>query len=225
MQLRQTEIRIQANQAWLNAFLAFAPDVRGLIIVATPYVQSWRESRLNYCAGFLHGAGFGTLMTCMLTQYEEQRDPDVRYNISLIGTRLQAILTWIDQQPDLQGLPLGILTTHTVSAAAIRLLYRESPSRVSALVSMAGRVDLAGGEPLRRLEIPVLLQVPADIPEISGTSSRAYALLNGIKLWHEFRSASTEFIEPGILESASRQAAQWFMEHLPASDQSLPSLP
>jgi len=225
MQLRQSEIRIQANQAWLNAFLSFAPDVRGLIIVATPFVPAWRESRLNYGASFLHREGFGTLMTCMLTPYEEQRDPDVRYNISLIGNRLQAILTWIDQQPDLQGIPLGIFTTHTVAAAAIRLLYRDTSERVSALVSMAGRVDLAGGEPLRRLRIPILLQVPADTLGLASSSSQAYALLNGTKQWREFRSASTEFIEPGILESASRQAAQWFTEHLPASNKTEPSPP
>ncbi|MBS1207857.1 MAG: putative phosphoribosyltransferase [Proteobacteria bacterium] len=214
LQLRHTDIRIQAERAWLDALLSFAPDVRGLLICAAPYIGHLRDSRDNYAAGILRDAGFGTLIVSMLTPYEETRDPDVRYDVTLLGNRLQALLTWIDQQPDLAGLPLGLLATGTVVGASIRHLARE-PERISALVSRAGRADLAGAEPLRRLSIPILMQVPGDARDLQKPSVQAYAHLGGPKQWHEISNASASFIEPGALESITREACEWFIRYLP----------
>lgn len=214
LQQRHTDIRIQAERAWLDALLSFAPDVRGLIICAAPYIGHLRDSRDNYAAGILREAGYGTLIVSMLTPYEESRDPDVRYDVALLGNRLQALLTWIDQQPYLTGLPLGLLATGTVAAACIRQLVRE-PGRVGALVSRAGRADLAGADPLRRLNVPILMQVPGEARELSKPSLQAYSLLAGTKQWHEISNASLSFIEPGILEAITREAGEWFALHLP----------
>lgn len=214
MHLRHSDIRIQAERAWLDALLSFAPDVRGLIICASPYIGHLRDSRLNYAAGILREGKFGTLLVSMLTPYEESRDPDVRYDISLIGNRLQALLIWIDQQPDLAGLPIGLVATETVAGAAIRLLSRE-PARISALVSISGRADLAGAEPLRKLQVPILMQVPGMAPELVTPSAQAYAHIGGLKRWHEIANASARFIEPGSLESVATEARSWFVEHMP----------
>jgi putative phosphoribosyl transferase len=215
MYLRHTDIRIQAERAWLDALLSFAPNIRGLIICAAPYIGQLRDSRDNYAAGILHEAGFGTLIVSMLTPYEESRDPDVRYDVALLGNRLHALLTWIEQQPDLAGLPLGLIATGTVAAAGIRQCVRES-ERISAVVSRAGRADLAGADPLRRLKVPILLQVPSNAHDLHKPSQQAYAHLTGIKQWHEVSNASTNFIEPGALETITREASDWFSQHLPA---------
>ena len=215
MHLRHTDIRIQAERAWLDALLSFAPDVRGLIICAAPNIGRLRDSRDNYAAGIFHEAGYGTLLLSMLTPYEESRDPDLRYDVTLIGNRLNAVLTWLDQQPDLTDLPLGLLATGTVVAASIRHLVRE-PHRISALVSRAGRADLAGADPLRRLSVPILLQVPGAAQDLLKPSQQAYAHLSGNKQWHEISNASAGFIEPGALESITREASEWFLRHLPA---------
>lgn len=216
--LRHTDIRIQAERVWLDALLSFSPDVRGLIVWAAPYIGHLRDSRDNYAAGILRTAGFGTLLVSLLTPYEESRDPDVRFDIALLTNRLQALLTWLDQQPNLSGLPLGLHTTSTAAAAAIRLLVRE-PERVSALVSRAGRADLAGGEPLRRLGVPILMQVPGNARELTQPSVQAYAHLGGTKQWHEISNASISFIEPGVLEATTNEALDWFSTHLPPRPQ------
>ncbi len=214
MHLRHSDIRIQAERAWLDALLSFAPDVRGLIICASPYIGHLRDSRLNYAAGILREGKFGTLLVSMLTPYEENRDPDVRYDVSLISNRLQALLTWIDQQPDLSGLPIGLIATQTVAGAAIRLLARE-PARISALVSASGRADLAGAEPLRKLSVPILMLVPGQAPELLVPSAQAYKHIGGPKQWHEIGNASARFIEPGMLETVAAEARDWFVEHMP----------
>ncbi|MBC7814431.1 MAG: hypothetical protein H7175_24960 [Burkholderiales bacterium] len=212
--LRHTDIRIQAERVWLDALLSHAPDVRGLIIVAAPFVARLRESRENYASDFLRDTGFGTLLVSMLTPYEESRDPDVRYDISLLHHRLQALLAWVDQQPHLTDIPIGILSASTVVAAGVRQLSKD-PERVSALVSRSGRADLAGADPLRKLRVPTLMLIPAGEADLRRSSELAYALIGGEKVWREFPNASAGFIEPGTLEASTTAACEWFKRHLP----------
>lgn len=219
MHLRHAELRIQADRAWLDALLAFAPDVSGLIICAAPFSANLRDSRENYAATAYRERHYATLIVNLLTAYENERDPDVRYDVALLDHRLKALLTWLDQQPGLSGLPLGLQATGTVAAAAVRLAARE-PERISVLVSRAGRCDLAGAEPLRRLRTPLLLQVPGLSPELISPSTQAYAHLGGTRKWCEYALASANFSEPGVLEAVTRDACQWFAEHLPERPES-----
>ncbi|MEC5385865.1 alpha/beta hydrolase [Uliginosibacterium sp. H3] len=213
--LRHADIRIQAERVWLDALLSHAPDVRGLIIQAAPYISQLSESRENHAARRLREAGFGTLVVSMLTPYEESRDPDVRYDVSLLTRRLQALLTWIDQQPQLTGLPVGLLAIGTVAAAGVRHIARE-PERISAMTIRGGRADLAGGEPLRRLSIPTLVLVPGSEPELLGPNQQAYALMGSqVKGWQEIPGASADLIEPGTLDFAAKAASEWFSAHVP----------
>jgi hypothetical protein len=212
--LRHADIRIQAERVWLDALLSHAPDIRGLIIQAAPYISQLSESRENHAAKRLREAGFGTLVVSMLTPYEESRDPDVRYDVSLLTRRLQALLTWIDQQPQLTGLPIGLLAIGTVAAAGVRHIARE-PERISAMVIRCGRSDLAGAEPLRRLTIPTLVLVPGNEPELLGPNKQAYALMGSTKSWLEIPNASASLIEPGTLEISARAASEWFVTHVP----------
>lgn len=212
--LRHTDIRIQAERVWLDALLSSAPDVKGLLICATPYVTRLRDSREALSAGILREYGYGTLVVSMLTPYEESRDPDVRYDVSMLGHRLQALIAWIEQQPDLEELPLGLLAVDTVAAAAIRYLVRE-PERIGALVSRAGRADLAGADPLRRLRTPTLMLVPEAEPNLSHSSAQAYQLLGSEKVWQTLGHTSATLIEPGALEASAHAAAEWFTTHLP----------
>ena len=212
--LRHTNIRIQAERAWLDALLSHAPDVRGLIIIAAPHIGSLNESRENIGAQRLREAGFGTLLVSMLTPYEEARDPDVRYDVSLLSHRLQAILTWIDQQPQLSGLPVGLLVIGTAAAAAVRLIVRE-PGRIAALCIRSGRADLAGADPLRRLRAPTMLQWPSRETELRRPNQQVFALLAEPKTWLEIPLASTSLIEPGALEASSQASRDWFLQHMP----------
>lgn len=222
MHLRHAELRIQAERAWLDALLAVAPDVSGLIVCATPFSPVLRDSRENYAATAYRDRHYATLIVNLLTAYENERDPDVRYDIALLDHRLKAVLTWLDQQPGLSGLPLGLQASGTVAAAAVRLATRE-PDRISALVSRAGRCDLAGAEPLRRLKTPLLMQVPGLNPELISPSTQAYAHVGGTKQWCEYALASATYAEPGVLEVVTRDACQWFAQHLP--ERILPDLP
>lgn len=212
--LRRSEIRIQAEKAWLDALLAFAPDVRGLIVCAVPHVARLREARdINLCK-VLETAGFATLLLSLLTPHEDMRDPDLKYDIALLCQRLAAVCNWIDHQPVMDELPLGIIASDTAAASAIRLA-QQSESRVAALVSKAGRVDLAGAAPLRSLQVPLLMLIPGAEPQLQAPSRQAFALLDGPREFVEIPQASTSFMEPGTLDTAAQLSCRWLLSHLP----------
>jgi putative phosphoribosyl transferase len=212
--LRHTDIRIQAERAWLDALQSHAPDVNGLIVIAAPAIGRLRESRENYVASHMRQAHYGTLIVSMLTPYEESRDPDVKFDITLLHRRLEAIFEWIDQQPLWSGRPLGLMVTGTVASAAVRFLAR-APQRAAALVTRSARADLAGAEPLRRLRVPTLMLVPGVEQDLRNNCEQAYALLGTEKAWRQFDEASAGFIEPGTLDAAATAAREWFVTHLP----------
>ncbi|MGC3961998.1 MAG: hypothetical protein QM803_01385 [Rhodocyclaceae bacterium] len=212
--LRHTDLRIQADKVWLDALQSHAPDVRGLIVLIAPYLTRLRESRENYVAAAMRAAGYGTLIVSMLSPYEDARDPDVKYDVALLQRRLEAVLDWLDQQPSWSAMPRGILAVGTTAAACVRLLSR-TPERASALACRAPRIDLAGAEPLRRLNVPTMMMIPGAQGDLRAPAEHAYAFIGAPKAWREFNEASAGFIEPGVLERASAAARDWFIEHLP----------
>lgn len=220
--LRHAELRIQAGPVWLDAFLGFAPDVRGLVLCAVPHLARLREARETRVCQALEAAGFGTLLLSLLTPYEDSRDPDVRYDIALICQRLQAIVSWVEHQPVMDEKPLGIIASSTIAAGAMRLANQE-PGRFSALVSKAGRIDLAGAAPLRQIQPPCLVLIPGEEPELRHATSAAYSLLGCEKRLFVVEGAGEDFIEPGSLESASQEAAKWLSERMPLETHPTPS--
>lgn len=212
--LRHAELRIQADKVWLDAFLSFAPDVRGLVICAVPHRASLRESREAVLCAALEKTGFATLMLSLLTPQEERRDPDLRYNIALISQRLAAVQTWIDHQPGMAERPLALIASHTVAAGAVRLV-QQAPARYAALISKAGRLDLAGVAPLRQLQTPTLVLLPGAEPDLLAPSQPALKLLSGPRQIVEIPLASADFIEPGTLDAAIQACRQWLETHIP----------
>lgn len=219
--LRHSEIRIQANKTWLDAYLCIAPDVRGLIIYAVPHLPRLREARESHVCTVLEEAGFGTLMLNLLTSYEEQRDADAQYDIALLSQRLEAVCEWIANQPALLDLRLGMIANGTVAASAIRLAGR-NPEGFTALVSKAGRIDLAGAAPLRQLHTPICVLTPGAETDLLTATARAYELIGGAKTTLSIAQASTGFIEPGTLDAAAQACTQWLAGHIPPRDTPAP---
>lgn len=212
--LRHSEIRIQADKVWLDAYLSFAPDVRGLAICAVPHLAKLREARESHLCGVIESAGFATLLLSVLTPYEDSRDPDLRYDIALISQRLAAVTNWIDHQPGMGELPLALVASSTVAAGAIRLVQQNS-TRFSALVSKAGRIDLAGGAPLRQLQLPTLVILPGTETELSSSTRLAFELLTGPRQLLEIPRASADFAEPGALDAAAQASRDWLLANMP----------
>lgn len=212
MKLRFSDLTIQTEKAWLNATLAHAPDVRGLVLVVQTSLGSARDSRESHAAKILQRARYATLVVDLINRFEDSRDPDIRFNIPLQATRITQLFDWIGHQPPLQALPLGMLAAGNAGGAAIRACS-QAECKVRALVCRGGRPDLAGSAPLRAMRHPTRFVVGRDDPNRSALE-HAFQYLGCVRDWVDLPGAGELFLEPGALDDATSHAVEWMDRHL-----------
>ena len=153
-------IRLPVSDGWLHADLVRPTHPTGLVVFLhgsgnirqTPYKRD--------VARAVERRGFATLPVDLLTEDEEEVDRQLghlRFDIARLGRRAIEVLDWIDRQPELAGLRIGLSGASTGAAAAL-VAAAERPTLVSAVVSMGGRPDLTGPA-LSRVLAPTLLLV------------------------------------------------------------------
>jgi putative phosphoribosyl transferase len=100
----------------------------------------------------------------LLTKEEGKIDEEtreLRFNITLLANRLTAITDWLLllKTPETQGnLTIGYFGASTGAAAAL-VAAAKQPDLIKAVVSRAGRADLAGSSYLKHVQAPTLLIV------------------------------------------------------------------
>ncbi len=159
----------------------------------------------------LNDRGMATLLFDLLTTKEEQDRANV-FAIELLADRLIDAVHWIDGQPSLRRLPLGLFGASTGAAAALVAAARLA-NRIDAVVSRGGRPDLAG-DVLDQVQAPTLLIVGGADFEVIELNNYALARLRCTKKLEIVPGASHLFPEPGALEIAIVHAAHWFERHL-----------
>lgn len=205
---RHTELSVPARGAWLDGLLSHVPDARALTVFFATAPVARRTAREFIVARTLHALDHATLLVSGLTLYEEQRDPDARYDIPRLTDRLLAVAEWVRHQPALGELPLALHASGNAAAAALRAAAGMEVAPF-ALVGRSPRIDLAGAAPLRRNAVPTLLIVGSAGDDSVGPARQAFSLLAGDKAWHAVAGASEGFHEPGALDDMARTAAAW----------------
>ena len=190
----------------------------------------WIPAAANSVVAFAHGSGssrfsprnrgvahalnihgIATLLFDLLTAEEEADRANV-FDIPLLAERLVQAVRWLDCQPGVAGLPLGLFGASTGAAAAL-VAAAELGSRVGAVVSRGGRPDLAGSA-LDRIRVPTLLIVGGVDLVVIELNEQALARLRGPKVLQIVPGASHLFPERGALEAVIVHATQWFERHL-----------
>ncbi|MBI1905188.1 MAG: alpha/beta hydrolase [Rhodocyclales bacterium] len=212
MKLRTTLLSIPAEGAWLDARLSHAPGVPGLVVILVPGTDPATQPVDQKVAAALQRAGVATLMLDLLTADEERRDADARYNVPQMANRLLAATEWIEHQPPLRALPIGLLGSGTASAAAVRAAWKY-PGRYASIVCRGGRPDLAGAEPLRTLATPIRVVFGSNDPDCH-IAAQAYSLITAERDWQRVAEAGPLLAEGNALSTFNRLAAAWFAETL-----------
>lgn len=202
---------IQLPSLELGATLGVPASPRGIIIFAHGSGSSRFSLRNVAVADELNHAGFATLLLDLLTPSEETERHNV-FDVLLLADRLAFAVEWIDRQPELSYLPLGVFGASTGAAAALVAAARLQ-GRVGAVVSRGGRPDLAG-QALTSVTAPTLLIVGGDDYAVAELNERAFAQLRGRKALRIVPGATHLFEEPGALEKVSEYARDWFALHL-----------
>ena len=205
-------VRIPVDQAHVEGLLALPAAPIGVVLFAHGSGSSRHSPRNNYVAGVLHARGVGTLLLDLLTP-EEDRDYRTRFDIALLTQRLRAAARWLGRQQLTRSLPMGYFGASTGAAAALMAAAAQGRD-IRAVVSRGGRPDLAGPEALARVACPTLLVVGSRDDEVLELNRQAASLMRCPHRLSVVPGATHLFEEPGTLEAAARQAADWFEKYL-----------
>jgi dienelactone hydrolase len=212
---RVLEVRIPPID--LPGTLQIPMDARAIVAFAHGSGSSRYSPRNVAVADALNSHGIATLLFDLLTPDEETNRANV-FDIPLLAQRLVDAIVWIDREPLVAHLPLGLFGASTGAAAALVAAAR-CGGRVSAVVSRGGRPDLAG-ETLDRIRTPTLLIVGGEDLGVIELNEQAFDRLKGPRALDIVPGATHLFPEPGAMDAVIAYAARWFQNYLGSSPQS-----
>ncbi len=195
----------------LGGTLSIPAGAYALVVFVHGSGSSRFSPRNRAVAHALNEHAIATLLFDLLTEEEEANRANV-FDIGLLAGRLAQAVDWIDGDPQLRRLPLGLFGASTGAAAALVAAERLG-NRIGAVVSRGGRPDLAGRD-LDGLETPTLLIVGGRDFGVIELNEEALARLQGPKAIEIVPGATHLFPEPGALEAVMAEAAQWFKTYL-----------
>jgi putative phosphoribosyl transferase len=188
------------------------PDGAGALIVFAHGSGSSRMSPRNRAvARAFNDHGIATLLFDLLEPAEERDRANV-FDIPLLAGRLIEAVHWIDQQPELANVNVGLFGASTGAAAAL-VAAAELGDRIGAVVSRGGRPDLAAAA-LNRVTSPTLLIVGSFDDAVIELNKQAFAQLHCQKSLEIVPGATHLCPEPGALERVIELAGGWFVKHL-----------
>jgi putative phosphoribosyl transferase len=195
----------------LAGTLHMPTSARALVVFAHGSGSSRFSPRNMAVANALNAEGIATLLFDLLTPDEESERANV-FDIPLLAERLIDVVHWIDTQPELARLPLGLFGASTGAAAAL-VAAAQLGVRVGAVVSRGGRPDLANAA-LDDVTAPTLLIVGGLDYGVIELNQHALARLTASKAIEIVPGATHLFPEPGTLDIVIEHAARWFQAHL-----------
>ena len=198
----------------LAGILQVPKNPYALVVFAHGSGSSRLSPRNVQVARALNDRGIATLLFDLLTPAEEGDRVNV-FDIPLLASRLVEAINWLDTQPSVAKLPLGLFGASTGAAAAL-VAAAKLPQRIGAVISRGGRPDLAG-DALDEVHAPALFIVGGDDFGVIDLNEHAMARLRGPKSLQIVPHASHLFPEPGALEAVIDHAARWLRQYLAPS--------
>jgi putative phosphoribosyl transferase len=213
--VKERAVNLAIEGTSLNGDLALPEGAHGLVIFAHGSGSSRLSPRNRFVASMLQGAQLGTFLFDLLSKEEEAVDEvtgELRFDIGFLACRLLAATDWVQAQPELHNLALGLFGASTGAAAAL-VAAAQRPEIIKAVVSRGGRPDLAAAN-LSKVRAPTLLIVGGLDTTVIVLNEEALDRLSAEKKLVIIPGASHLFGEPGALPEVARLAAQWFGENL-----------
>lgn len=209
--------RIQVDGVELAAEITVPERATGLVLFAAASSTSRYNPRNRALAEILNRGTLGTILTDLLTEEEELMDAqteELRFDLRLLSSRIAAITDWISRQPKLKALALGYLASATAAAATF-VTAAERPAAVRAIVSIAGRPDLAGPW-LGNVQAPALLIVGGNDSLALGFNHSAMKPIprQTVCKLEIVEGARQLFEDQTALQKSAAFARDWFCQHL-----------
>jgi putative phosphoribosyl transferase len=205
------DVVIESGPLSLPGRICIPARSRGIVVFAHGSGSSRFSPRNVSVANALNGAGLGTLLFDLLTDYEADHRATI-FDIELLASRIALATSWVQEQDFAEGRKIGLFGASTGAAAALVAAAR-NPNVVSAVVSRGGRPDLAGHY-LSQVQAPTLLIVGGHDYDVARINREAASRLRCTHLVETISGATHLFEEPGALCQVSRLAQTWFLQYL-----------
>jgi putative phosphoribosyl transferase len=208
-------VQIPVDGVSLEGDLVVPADAAGIVLFAHGSGSSCHSPRNQAVARVIQRAGLGTLLLDLLAREEEAVDAldgRYRFNVRLLARRLVGATIWIASQPPTAKLEVGYFGSSTGAAAAL-IAASQLGAAVGAVVSYAGRPDLAGPM-LSRVVTPTMLIVGERDEVVLDLNRKAYVQLSSVKRLVVVPGATHLFDEWGALEKVATLASDWCAQYL-----------
>ena len=197
----------------LEGDLTVPLGARAVVLFAHGSGSSRYSSRNQFVANILNNKGIATFLVDLLSQQEKRKDEEtkhVRYNIELLAERFAAVTNWLAQQPETKDFKIGYFGSSTGAAAALIAAARLNAAK--AIVTRAGRPDLADESVLHQVKAPTLFIVGGNDKPVIPMNKRALESLSNTeaKEMAIIPGATHLFEETGKIEEVTQLAAEWF---------------
>lgn len=199
----QRRRRLVLGPHHLGGLLTVPAHAKGLVIFALRNLSDGLGPLDDFVARRLEERNLATLLLDPLRPNMVDTD--------LFASPMVEAAEWAHAQAELSDLPIGYFGASTGSGAALDAAA--SSELVSAVVSISGRPNLAGGA-LGLVRAPTLLLVGGHDPQIVDLNRRAMERMKCIIELITVPGASHSFAEPSALDFVARRAAQWFEQRL-----------
>ena len=194
----------------LEGHLTVPPNATGMVIFVHGSGSSRHSPRNRFVASQLNEAGLGTLLFDLLTKEEEAERANV-FDIQALAARLTDVTRWFLEQPGGRQPALGYFGASTGAAAAL-WAAAEPDVHIDAIVSRGGRPDLADPR-LPDVPWPTLLIVGGRDEVVLELNRQAQQRLRCENQRAIVPGATHLFEEPGALQTVTRLARDWFLDH------------
>lgn len=206
-----TPVKIPLEIGRLDGVLATPEKAIGIVLFANRIGGGEQGVLENPVARALHENAIATLLFDLLTPVEDSRHSN-RFNVDLLAERLQLATTWLKKQANVPDRPVGYFGAGTGAAAALRAAAHFG-EQIAAVVTHAGRLDLAGEQALAVVMAPTLLLVGGRDTSAIALNREALANLSCKKDMHVIPGVKQLSDAPGAVEQVANQAATWFSHY------------
>ena len=203
-------LRIPIGPADLRARLNMLANARGLVIIANGDGDHLYDATNRYVAKRLLENGFATLVVDLLTPNEAVEDAEtseLRFNQSLLASRLLRVLRWIGARRILKDLDVGFFASGLCAGAA--LAAASVYPTIRAVVCRGARLDSIVIPQLHRVEAAVLLLVGERDKAHLDASRGAFWLIPDARL-AVVPGTGHMLDDPAALDAVVDEAESWF---------------
>ncbi len=208
-------VQVATGSVILEGCLGVPVGAQGVVLFAHGSGSSYLSPRNRYVAHVLREACLATLLIDLLTPEEEAVDLETShlgFDVGMLAERILVTSDWLAQQDQTRHLRIGYFGASTGAGAAL-IAAGDRPSTVGAVVSHAGRPDLAKLA-LTRVRAPTLFIVGGSDTLVVQLNQMSQSQIPAETHMEIIPGATHLFEEPGALEAVARLAQQWFFKHL-----------